>query len=608
MSLQNAEEFAFPGANGPHGRRRVLRTGPLRLEIVDGQPGALKISGERALDAVRFVVRDRYWRSVPLRLSCVERKGNDRAEFRLDSAAFGFDFEVRMSIEVRPANAIAIHSWLEARSDLLTNRAGLVLLHPARLAGVPVAVYSRDGSCQTTNFPEIPRDACIFRNVAGLRYGVTRRWAISVDLDGDDFETEDQRLWSDPSFKTYSRSIDQPIPYTVAAGSSFEQTVVITARETMPSARTVSAQSHQSDGRKVPSIGLSIPPGTWCARAERWDRIAEMEPEHFLLEFDGRHPRPQIPEGTAGIPVAWLFSCREANPSALVGDTGYCSPFAVLVEDAEKSDINFLRENLPQAMVGAGTRTFLPSLLALKPDWDPDCIAWSVSPCVHDTDDDVVTGSLAVVPRMVEAGRRAFKGADVWLGPVTMRPRFRPLERGKDVPTLSTESDSENADTRQWELFGAAWTTGFAAAAALAGVSRISFFEPFGERGLVEPAGRVSPAYHILKRLMRHRKRRLAQNLSRIRPNHALLAVEVDDGVRLWLANLGAKALLVSGLAQACSLAVLDDEGWVPTDIDEAYRLGAFAVAEIGFSDEHKARHIRVRHASFKRGSTRQDR
>ena len=39
-------------------------------------------------------------------------------------------------------------------------------------------------------------------------------------MEGDTFEMEDQRNWTDASYKTYVRPLALPWPYTLAGGAS----------------------------------------------------------------------------------------------------------------------------------------------------------------------------------------------------------------------------------------------------------------------------------------------------------------------------------------------------------------------------------------------------
>ena len=48
-----------------------------------------------------------------------------------------------------------------------------------------------------------------------------------ITFEGDVFETEDQRNWTDTSYKTYSRPLELPFPYSVNAGETIEQRITL---------------------------------------------------------------------------------------------------------------------------------------------------------------------------------------------------------------------------------------------------------------------------------------------------------------------------------------------------------------------------------------------
>jgi hypothetical protein len=53
--------------------------------------------------------------------------------------------------------------------------------------------------------------------------------AFRLSFIGDVFETEDQRNWTDASFKTYSTPLSRPFPVSVAAGTVVRQSVLLEA-------------------------------------------------------------------------------------------------------------------------------------------------------------------------------------------------------------------------------------------------------------------------------------------------------------------------------------------------------------------------------------------
>jgi hypothetical protein len=59
-------------------------------------------------------------------------------------------------------------------------------------------------------------------------------------MEGDVFEMEDQRNWSDASYKTYVRPLALPWPYRIPAGETVTQRIVldITDKRARPPAAT----------------------------------------------------------------------------------------------------------------------------------------------------------------------------------------------------------------------------------------------------------------------------------------------------------------------------------------------------------------------------------
>ena len=53
-------------------------------------------------------------------------------------------------------------------------------------------------------------------------------------FEGDVFETEDQRNWTDASYKTYSTPLDQPYPAKVTKGTALFQRIEFSLESKLP--------------------------------------------------------------------------------------------------------------------------------------------------------------------------------------------------------------------------------------------------------------------------------------------------------------------------------------------------------------------------------------
>src|SRR5699024_31691 len=128
------------------------------------------------------------------------------------------------------ATAGAVDAWLTltAHVDFLTCRSGLSARVPLRrVAGREVVVTHADGRCETTVLPWLISPSQPLFDIRRLRYVPGARQPVELLLEGDTFEMEDQRNWSDASFKIYNRPLALPTPYLLQVGQVVKQHVRI---------------------------------------------------------------------------------------------------------------------------------------------------------------------------------------------------------------------------------------------------------------------------------------------------------------------------------------------------------------------------------------------
>ncbi len=100
-----------------------------------------------------------------------------------------------------------------AASTFLRNRIGFCVLHPIEeCAGRPCIIETVDGDRAESAFPALVAPHQPFRNLRAILHEVTPGVEVEVRMDGETFETEDQRNWSDASFKTYGTPLHLPYP------------------------------------------------------------------------------------------------------------------------------------------------------------------------------------------------------------------------------------------------------------------------------------------------------------------------------------------------------------------------------------------------------------
>lgn len=189
-----------------------------------------------------FAARDEHWRTIAVEV--VHR------DLRETPEGFALDVTVRSTWPTHPFEArlhyLAVGDELIAEFDgvalgaFRALRIGLCVLHPAAThAGRPATITS-DGRRVAAEFPHrlvmrLPHDDREWP-LLGLPF---ERLEIELDgadvdwrFDRDPFELEDQRNWSDASFKTYSAPRGRPQPFAVAAGDRLAHRIRVRVRPT----------------------------------------------------------------------------------------------------------------------------------------------------------------------------------------------------------------------------------------------------------------------------------------------------------------------------------------------------------------------------------------
>ena len=77
---------------------------------------------------------------------------------------------------------------------------------------------------------------CPFQDIRALSHEVTPGTWVTCTMEGDTFEMEDQRNWSDASYKTYVRPLARPWPYTLPKGEKVPQAVRLAVTGKLPAA------------------------------------------------------------------------------------------------------------------------------------------------------------------------------------------------------------------------------------------------------------------------------------------------------------------------------------------------------------------------------------
>jgi D-apionolactonase len=653
-------ELRLTGRTAPPPATRRLRAGAFELELDGIDLRRVRWRDVEIAEQVFVAVRPPTWDTVPGTVADLEV-----------SEAAGPSFLVRF--RCRHEHEGALLEWLgeiegsaegrlryALRATAITGvtyaRIGLNVLHGAatyrgRRYRASGAGPTSDGTLPDLVGPQAVRDGRmlgLFPPFRRLELWPGDDLLVRIDLDGDDFETEDQRNYGDPNFKTYSTPLQRPGPFRLEPGATLEQSVRIEVEDARPAERHAAPRSSVESvaaltgptGRSLPDIGLACPhDGAPLSPSER-QRVLAIRPAHLRLELSVTDDEGELNRRLASARSdaaalgarLWVEArCGPDDEAALVRLMERVATDAPDVDLVllEVASIEPLDAGRPRDLLLAARRATVdlgpsmrvgvavPFLAGLtRSPFDPGFVevaSFGVSPTVHRADDATVMENAAAVEDMARTARDRMGERPVLVAPVTLATRHGPYPGGP----AEDAGLPRGVDPRQPSLLAAAWTVGSLAGAIRGGADALTLYETVGWRGVLErdggspmpqrfpsEAGTVFPVWHVLADVG---ERQGAEVLD-LRVEDARvagLAVRDAAGTTLLLASLVREPIEVrlEGLsAHEARVRVLDAasatratrqperfrEAWRPARVDAGalrVALDAYAVARIDLAD-----------------------
>ncbi|WP_145953404.1 hypothetical protein [Oceaniglobus indicus] len=599
---------------------RVLRAGKLSAELVAGNLRYIRWDGAEVLRAVSFIVRDKDWGTYNPKISDLEVEESDD-RFTVTFSAIAADDEQSFAydarIEGRADGTLTFHGTGHSDGGFLTNRTGFVILHPIDgIAGEPVEITRTDGTVEPGTFPAEIDPLQPMMDLRALSHTAPSGLRVTCLMEGDTYEMEDQRNWSDASYKTYVRPLALPWPYRIEPGEQIDQTITVTVSgDTTGGTATDSAKI--APGAKhgvVPPLGMGLRPEDVAGTQGGIDRLKDLAPAYLILHHDPRagHGKAELAAQLDIVRAlgcnAWLeavivatddagATAEVAHLGALAADLG--DPFeTVLVSPApdmkctlpgsewpETPDAATLydatRAAFPEARIGGGMFSYFTELNRKRPPVSHlDLVSFTTSPMVHAGDDRSVMETHEAHPAIALTAKVIAANTPWAVGPSAIGVRDNPYgEAAKDNPDNIRQAMNIN-DPRQRGLFGAVWNLGYFADFAAGGAAAIALGAPTGAFGAIAaPAdfpqpgfddGDLFPVFHVLRGLRRLAGQEMrALDLPAAGPLTGL-AADTGEGIEIWVANKTADPVDVS-IAAGAGIAVLDADSFTAAATDPAF-------------------------------------
>ncbi|MBF4616132.1 hypothetical protein [Curtobacterium sp. VKM Ac-1376] len=507
----------------------IVSVGPWRLALRGAELADVTFRGTLVLRAVRFVVRDHDWRTADDTVLTRTVAGDDRC-IRIETSARYDGVEVvRTVLEATlDDDTLRVAAVGTVTRAFRRNRVGLVVLHPPALAGQPLTVRHPSGGSTATAFPFWIAPHQPAADIAGLAWA-TGPVTLSLDLTGDVFEMEDQRNWTDASFKTYSTPLAEPFPVALSPGTTVRQGLTLRATAVGPAG----GPGTRSGGAASPAPGLAALDGPGpgavvtapptlqllagsapvAARPDDTDLLRGfpilVEPTLGAPDFDAVLASARRDAGGAPLDVRFVTDDPVLLRAAIdvVLEAGPVVRF-VAFDPVSHVTTPALQRALREAVaavgaldVVAGTRAHFTELnrsIALFARWDGP-LTFSVTPQMHDRSPEQVTESIRMQRWVVSSASRLAAGRALHVGPVTLRPRWNAVATATAPARAVTDATVERGygpetvpdatDPAQHTPAAERWFADAVRALTVPGVASITLAEAWGPRGFVAADG-----------------------------------------------------------------------------------------------------------------------
>jgi hypothetical protein len=607
------------GTDQPDVVGRVLKAGPMQVEFDNGQLRYLKVHGIEVLRAIGFLVRDENWGTYIPKISALRvDEGEDgfSISFHAVCSRRGQEIAYDAAIEGRTDGSLEFSATATPKTDFLTARTGFVVLHPLKgVAGQPATAEHVDGKVVESKFPPLVNPVQPFLNLRSLTHEVVSGLKATVRMEGDTFETEDHRNWTDASFKTYVRPLSRPWPYTLEAGEPVKQSIKVSLSGKVKTggsakaANVIDVKLGKPLREKLLPVGLGVPAEEIDHAIRNLDLIKLAKPRILQCHYDPREKHGLklfyayrvLAEQTGADAVLEIIVAsidqyqKELNDVAkLVEQSGLkLSGVAVcpvgdlksVLPDGKRPPAPPLedlyqaaRKVFPGIKLGGGMFSFFTELNRKRPPAEMlDFVMNTTCPIVHAADDRSVMETLEALPYQVKTARTFLGKTPHRVGPSAIGCRDNP-----HGATFTPNPDNERiclvkADPRSRALFGAAWLLGYIATFARTGIESMTIGATTGPRGVIfrrtnnkqpyfdslsGPA--VFPAYHVVAGLMNSSGQKLVESTSSNDQKVCCFAHRGKNGSTLWIANLTAQNqnVQIAGGKGAMSGIVLDESSF----------------------------------------------
>ena len=492
----------------------------------------VRVGPHEVLRGINAPIRNENWATIAPKVSnlrVMNYGDNFKVTFDVACQRADIDFRWKGSLSGNDEGLIEFLFDGEAHSTFKRNRIGFCILHGPSAAGQPWLLETVDGKKLPGHFPKLISPHQPAKNLRAITHIVADGIHARVEFTGDVFEMEDQRNWTDASFKTYCTPLEIPYPVEVPKGTKISQKIRISIDSNLPGElesrtdRTVLTLGKKES--PLPLIGVQVSGEVEDLTDKQTRRLSELHLDHLRVDLplsdesfvdDLRRAAAQAKALDVSLQIVLGLGDSPAFDT-LVKEIKSLQPSVSywLVRGGDPAHYEMARRYLApiaaNQKIGVTRVTNFVDLNRAQPENKSiQAVGFAINPQIHAFDDASVIETLPIHADAVNSTRQFAGDRPLVIGPITMAPQ---LLDGVDQPGGPPMGGPlpTYVDKRQVEPFTATWTLGSLKYLAEAGAHSATFFETVGWNGIMDAddvssrpkefpsrPGDVFPVYHLL--------------------------------------------------------------------------------------------------------------
>ena len=615
--MKQPKKILYYGKDEPLAKQIEIKAGPLSLFYEAGDLRYIKINEKEIVRRVYVAVRDHNWDTIIPAISNIQINSSiDSFKITYDVKHIQNDVNFIWKAEIvgKSDGSIRFNMFGEALTTFWRNRIGFCILLPMDYAGSKTQINHVDGTVEESVFPKYiapqliiegkPSPVEPFSNMRGLMLNITPQMMAELHFDGDIFEMEDQRNWTDASFKIYSTPLKYPSPVEIKTGTKISQTFSLNLKKqdqiyiSSKEEKEITFSIEKNILSSLPNIGLDEASHDYPLDQQEIERLKDLNLSHQRINLYLSNPNYKVKlrqlskdanKLDINLEVAlFLSNNAEAELIEFIEILEEIKPRITTWLIFHENEIStsekwillcrkYLKEYNHNIEIGSGTNVFFADLNRSNISSEIiDFVSYSINPQVHAFDNLSLIEYLAAQGKTIESAKKLFNNKPIAVTPITFKMRFNPNASKQDEEIKSDQLPSQ-VDERQMSLFGAGWTLGSLKYLCESCPQSLTYYETTGWRGVMETKhgspvsklfnllkGKVFPLYHVFADVGEFKNGKIITTISSDPLKITGLALQKKNKTRVIIANLNfiKQKLTVKNLRSSVHIRYLDENSF----------------------------------------------